>query len=178
MHLFMQCFYGDRKRGISEMRVNTSLTTVGYRAKGKGEGCAFMVSRPQIDWCGAAHTYGIVVYVRRDTNQDVIGRELHIKPHPEGYELSFKRSDSPQGEISVAYNVLDVQPPIKSTGGLLRCEKARTLSGGPALFVYLTGWIDFQESQSTLFGETGRLLLPRAKSGVIDTDPVVSKEAW
>lgn len=112
-----------------------------------------------------------VVDVRKDTNGDVTGRYLHLKPHPEGFLVNFKYPESPTGEISIAYNVLDVQPRVVTEGGTLTCRPSITMSGKHMLIANLDGWRAHEDAQDTLFGETGRLLLPGAR-GVPDLDPV------
>lgn len=155
--------------------VNENVFRVGYRIKSDGAQVAFMLSRKQLEHLGNAPCYSLFVRDVWDTNRDLTGREIQVRPHPEGYDVNYKRPDSPQGEINVAFNVLDIQPPTFVSPGELSCSYSSTRSGLPAMLIDVFGWIDAERDQMTIgdWGSRGRLLLPRTKA-VIDNDPVLA----
>lgn len=151
------------------------LDSISYRAKAKGDAVALGLrgSHSSHVHAGRFPMFALKVLTFKDSNQDLLKRYLTFRLHPEGYDLNFKYPDSPLGEISVSYNVLDVEPNrgVRSNG-TLDCVAAMTHNGTPAFAADITQWIPFGEPQQTLFGETDRLLLPNRK-GVVDEDPVV-----
>jgi hypothetical protein len=147
---------------------------VTFRAKGKGSGCALGLNPVHRAWMQHPGAYSLRVHVERDSNGDVKQRLIHLRANPEGYTPSFKYEGAPTAELSVSYNLLDVQPPDgKREHGTLGSWKSFTRSGAPALTIDITDWVAYEDTQATLFGETDRLLLPGQKA-VPDNDPVIT----
>jgi hypothetical protein len=151
-----------------------------FRAKANGDAVAFMLHQFHLRWMGHVHGdrswYSFFVHVIKDSNQDITGRVIYIRKHPEGYEINFKKPDALVGELSLTYNVLKLRPPGGTWNkGALNCLRGFTRAGEPALVLDASAWTDVEQPQMGLFGDVDRLIIPGQKA-IPDTDPVIRVE--
>lgn len=158
-----------------------SLTKLHHRVKGKGTGPAFVLGRDHEEWLQlnprVKAAIGMQVVNVFDSNGDLIHRYLTIRRDDEGYEINYKKPGA-RGEISVAYNVLNVRPAGgKLKSGNLLCFEGLTDSGKHALCVDITAWEYIERPEVGLFDnviQDGPYLLGKrgAFHAVPNSDPV------